>query len=518
MADTDKKETQETQEVKAILTQEEANKYALQIILRFFNGVNYTGFGITAETAATIETALKERETTEAGIVTPGDPAFNTEIYLATVMDEEAIPAALKEVLTLAQDQAGHEYEREAILGTLFYILTALEVEVATINALAIPGTFEEKATEAARKSLEENAKKRNEAIEARAERLKEAFKEENPDFFTLPSYKSILPRQYSMINNALMNELAGLTGKKPINAGAHDLPVLTRGKREISTYVIATYPLEDGITSSLTEQERNISDAIMSICLQAEEEGRPAAFTAETLYRVMPGRGEKPSEEMAAAIDETIEKYRHLELEIDATEEMRARNLIADNEAFYLKDFFINATQGRYKANNGRTTKAWVLNSRPLILNYALKTNQIITIQTKNLAIEKVKNGKASGEILPMTDQRRAMTSYMMRRIAVMKHDDETAREALRSHNRRRAKDSTLKEKTLDDFRKQSNIILFDSLFKSTGAESDNRETARRNRDFCFEVLDYWKTTGYIKGYSKQMKGRAIRGIIITI
>ena len=522
MANTDKKETQETQEVKANLTQEEARTYAYQIALRFLDGPNYKAFGITEETDATIKRAARDRITPEARIVTPGDPAFNTDIYLAAVTDENAMPAALKEVLTLAQDQAGSDYEKEAVLGTLFYILTALEVEVVTVNALAAPGTLEEKSAEAARRSAEENTKKLNEVIEARAAKLREAFREEHPEFFNSPVYYSILPRQYSMINNALMNELAGATGKKPINAGAYDLPVLTRGsgkrKKDISTYVMAAYPPEDGITSSLTEQERNVSDALMSICLQAEEEGRPAAFTAETLYRVMPGRGERPSEEMAATIEETVEKYRHLDIEVDATEEMRARNLIADNEEFYIKDSFISAKQGTYKANNGRTIKAWVLNSRPPILDYALKTKQIITIQTKNLAIEKVKNGKASGEILSMTDQRRAMTSYMMRRIAVMKHDDETAREALRSYNRRKAKDGTLKEKTIDDFRKQSNIILFESLFKSTGAESDNRETARRNRDFCFDVLDYWKTTGYIKDYSKQTKGRAIRGIIIII
>ena len=185
MANTDKKETQETQEVKANLTQEEARTYAYQIALRFLDGPNYKAFGITEETDATIKRAARDRITPEARIVTPGDPAFNTDIYLAAVTDENAMPAALKEVLTLAQDQAGSDYEKEAVLGTLFYILTALEVEVVTVNALAAPGTLEEKSAEAARKSAEENTKKLNEAIEARAAKLREAFREEHPEIFS---------------------------------------------------------------------------------------------------------------------------------------------------------------------------------------------------------------------------------------------------------------------------------------------------------------------------------------------
>jgi GH24 family phage-related lysozyme (muramidase) len=114
------------------------------------------------------------------------------------------------------------------------------------------------------------------------------------------------------------------------------------------------------------------------------------------------------------------------------------------------------------------------------------------------------------------MNAERQAMTGYMMRRISVMKHDKEEAKEALRRYNRKRAKDKTLEEKPLEAFRTQSDTILFDSVFTAVGNESTSRELNRRNRQFCCQALDYWKAAGYIKGYCQQKKGRSITGVTI--
>ena len=76
--------------------------------------------------------------------------------------------------------------------------------------------------------------------------------------------------------------------------------------------------------------------------------------------------------------------------------------------------------------------------------------------------------------------------------------------------------KDPTLEEKPLAAFRKQSDTILFATLFKETGTETTNRDRIMDNRNFCFDVLDYWKATGYIKGYKQQTKGRSITGVDI--
>lgn len=333
-----------------------------------------------------------------------------------------------------------------------------------------------------------------------------------------LPKLQSLVPVQHTMPNNTLMNDLAGATGKQPINAGAYDMTVIPAKKRqkEITTFVMADYEPEKGIVSNLSEYERDVSDAIMSIWEQAKREGKPAAFTTDSLYRAMPGRGERASPQQKGAITKAAEKFLHLWLDIDATEELRKRGIIGDGDTYHVKDYYLRAQEHVYKAKGGQPVRAWLITGEPLILNYAKMTGQLLTVPAQYLAIEKVKQGKISGELLTMNAQRQAMTSYMLRRIAVMKHDLKRAKDAMRNHERRRKKDSNLEYLPLSAFREQSDTILFDSLFKATGAENNSRELMRRNRDFCFSVLDYWKATGYIKNYSQQIKGRNITGIVI--
>lgn len=295
-------------------------------------------------------------------------------------------------------------------------------------------------------------------------------------------------------------------------------MPVIpaTKRQKEITVYVMADYEPEKGIVSNLTEYERDVSDAIMSIWEQAKREGKPAAFTTDSLYRAMPGRGERASPQQKGAITKAAEKFLHLYLDIDATDELRKRGVIGAGDTYHVKDYYLRAQEHIYKAKGGQPVRAWLMTGEPLILNYAKLTGQLLTVPAQYLAIEKIKQGKASGELVTMNAPRQAMTSYMLRRIAVMKHDLKRAKETMRSYNRRRKKDKTLEELPLAAFREQSDTILFESLFKATGTESTNREVTRRNREFCFDVLDYWKASGYIRDYQQQTKGRRISGIII--
>lgn len=333
-----------------------------------------------------------------------------------------------------------------------------------------------------------------------------------------LPKLQSLIPIQHTMPNNTLMNDLAGARGTLSINAGAYDLPVIpaTKRQKEITIYVMADYEPEKGIVSNLTEYERNISDAIMSIWEQAQRERKPAAFTTDSLYRAMPGRGDRASPQQKGAITKAIEKFLHLYLDIDATDELRKRKVIGPGDTYHIKDYYLRAQEHIYKAKGVQPVRAWLMTGEPLILNYAKLTGQLLTVPTRYLAIEKVKQNKASGELITMNAPRQAMTSYMLRRIAIMKHDVKRAKDALRSYNRRRNKDKTLEGRPLTAFREQSDIILFETLFKATGTTSTNRERNRRNKKFCFSVLDYWKITGYIKQYKQQTKVCSITGIII--
>jgi hypothetical protein len=311
-----------------------------------------------------------------------------------------------------------------------------------------------------------------------------------------LPLVQGIRPTAHTMPNNALMNTLQQ---KPAINAGAFDMVVANaKGRRkEITAYTMIEFdPGETSIKitdAHLSEYERQVSDAVISLWIEAVKEKLPPIFTPDMIFRAMPGGSDTASPQQKGAITKTIEKFRRLHITVDATEEMRKRGVIGSNATFKLDNFYLSATHAEYKVKNGgQTVNAYKIDTEPIILTYCTMTKQLLTVPAKYLAVEKVKKGRASGELVTMTADRQAMTGYMLRRIAVMKHD-------------RKNKVQT-----------QSNVILFDTLFSETGTKTDNRKQTMINRNFCFDVLDYWKVSGFIKGYTKQEKGRSITGIVI--
>jgi hypothetical protein len=212
-------------------------------------------------------------------------------------------------------------------------------------------------------------------------------------------------------------------------------------------------------------------------------------------IYRSMPGGSDKASPQQKGAITKAIEKFRRLHITVDATEEMRKRGIIPGNATYKIDNFYLSATHAEYKVKNGgQTVNAYRLDAEPIILTYCRLTSQLLTVPAKYIEIQKVKKGRASGELVTMTADRQAMTGYMLRRIAVMKHDKR------------------------NKVQQQSNVILFDTLFAETGTKTDNRKQTMINRNFCFYVLDYWKATGFIAGYQQQQKGRTVTGIIISL
>ena len=306
---------------------------------------------------------------------------------------------------------------------------------------------------------------------------------------------QSVIPSKHIMANNSLMNEI---TSKKAINAGAFDLDV--GKKRKLTAYTMVSYDQDKNekgelILSKLTEYERQVSDAIITIWEESTKAGLPPEFTTDMVYRYMPGSGDRPSAQQAGAITRTIEKFRNLSIYIDITDEMRARGVIPDNENLVFDDKYISAIRVKRRIKNGgQTVTAYHLHTEPLILTYCKMTNQLITVSPKLLEVKKVKKGKLTTEAVAMTQERQAITGYLLRRIAIMKRDKKNKKS------------------------KQSDTILFSTLFDAIGITTPDKQKAADIRKFCFDVLEYYKAEKYITGYDKQIKGRSIAGIIIEL
>lgn len=305
---------------------------------------------------------------------------------------------------------------------------------------------------------------------------------------------QTIMPKYHIMPNNSLANYLSKYDA---INAGAFDLPVINKkGKRkEITAYTIASIAGTE-LTVKLTEYERQVSDAIISIWVEAQKQGLPPEFTIDMVFRAMPGSGDKASPQQAGAITKTIEKLRQLKIYVDVTEEMRKKGLITDKETLIFDDMYLSAARVTRKIKNGgQTVRAYHIHTEPIILSYSKMTKQLITVPAAWLEVKKVKNGKPTNEALPMTQERQSITGYIMRRIALIKYD------------RKKSKAAT-----------QSNIIIFKTLFEDIGIENPDKFKSADIRNFCFSLLDFYKSKGIILDYKKQTEGRSITGIKILM
>lgn len=339
-----------------------------------------------------------------------------------------------------------------------------------------------------------------------------------------LTSLQGLTPTAHTMPNNPLMNALQQKHIIEPAGEGkGWDLIVAnaTTKRKEITAFVMATYdPGDTGIQitdAKLTEHERQVSDAVVSLWIEATQEKLPPIFTVSQIFRAMPGGSDQPSPQQKGAITKTLEKFSRLHIYMDATEEMRRRGIINDQQKWIVDEDYLMWRRHTVTTKNGKKiAQGYQIVSQPIMLTYSNLTKQLLTVPAKNIAIEKVKHGVPSGELIAMSADRQAMTGYIVRRLATMKHDHEKAKDNKRKYDAKRKNDPTLEDKPLSAFAGQEHTIKFETLFTESGVATANRDRTMDNRNFCFDVLEYQKAIGYIKGYEKQTKGRTITGVKI--
>lgn len=323
---------------------------------------------------------------------------------------------------------------------------------------------------------------------------ITEKMQEQKKEIITV--LQTVIPKYHIIPNTALSNYLTSGDLSKPF-----DLKVINKkGKqKEITNFTIVSYDPNSNVAKvaeNMTEYERGVYNAICSVYKEAIENGQPPIFTTDILYRAMPGSGDKPSSQKKGAITKAIEKHRLTYIDSDITEELKAKKLIPDDvEEVKLNDFILSvkAVKVRMK-NGGQQVTAYMINSIPLLLEYGQLTNNLITVSRKWLDIKQVKNGKPTQFALLMTQERQAMTGYLIRRIKIMQNDKKNKKPT------------------------QSNTILFATLFDAIGQKNPSRDKALNTRKSCYAILDYYKAEKIITDYEEQRKGRSVTGVKIIL
>lgn len=317
-------------------------------------------------------------------------------------------------------------------------------------------------------------------------------------------------PDEHVCPNTKISNKLNSLIGQKGM------VSVGKKKRNDLLTYC-SINPVNDShvdIPESFTEFDRVVQDAVSSIW---EYGNGSHVFTTDMLYRVIVASSTaRPSSRMKEQIEESLEKQYCLVADIDATDEVNAclkRSKKPCIEKACYNDRILSLK--RITIRNGmQYIKGYQINSEPILLSYAKETKKILTTKSDLLDIKKIDaEGNVTSERLSNSYGHVLIKQYLWRRIMIMRRDEKDAKDRLRKYVNRHPDT----EKSEKDFRNQQRVILFRSTFDDAGIATTNRAVQKRNRDYIFQVLDFWKAKNFITNYEvKRGERNTVTGVHI--
>lgn len=308
---------------------------------------------------------------------------------------------------------------------------------------------------------------------------------------------------------------------KKPlINGGPVDLPMPLRGAADMEIYFAISDTANPAAQPyNLTMDEETLLSAAFSVWKYAEDHNVSPTFTNDTIYELLPGEGRRASDARSKEMDRTWKRLESERIEIDATNEMRARNLIGDDDNWHFSEMALYLLTG-YGTIAGKEMVTYTITRKPIILQYLEATGQYGSIKASLLKIRKTTRPEKNvsktwgiGAAVSMNAERQGIVIYLAKRIGIMRNDIARATESAKTYNTRH-KDEP--QKSIGEYRKTQDVILLDAVLKEIDTPLHDRGKRQAVREFCLQVLDFWEAKKHIAGYKLQKKGRLITGIKI--
>lgn len=315
------------------------------------------------------------------------------------------------------------------------------------------------------------------------------------PKFHVAPTHKLV---------NSLTQQTRDLDPKQDIISIVVD--VAKRGaKKSVLTTCLLSYEGENlKITGrkQFLEYDRAVYNAVVSLYLAGN-----TIITCNMIWRTMNGKTEQEQATPAqqAEVEESLEKLRFMRAQIDCSAEFEMRHISLEGDRINgggYDDTLLHLKVRWLKTAKGQSYRAYEILATPILYEYsAAAGKQLQTQDIKTLDVKKLdRKGKPTTHSLEYTTQRVVIKSYLLRRIKGMKGDNNLDSKCI----------------ALRDYRKDG--TAHDGLYTIAGhpelsqpapdnmteAEKTKRKnTARYIREDAELMLKYWKTTGYIKGYT---------------
>jgi hypothetical protein len=309
-------------------------------------------------------------------------------------------------------------------------------------------------------------------------------------------------PERYIAPNNTLINKMST---EPLINAGAVDITVSQ--EKEITTYaMILDAENEQAAPYNLPNFERIVSTAIGSIYIQAKKDGYERVIvTPASIYKAMPGGGDRVTPKAAKLIDKAVEKMRGRKVIIDATSELAAYKKIRSDEKFLIDDFMIHAKRGVYICRNRKETVGWEIYTKPALFEYAEKSGELVNVPAKVMQTPAMQGAKQ----ISINETRRELWDYLVRRIVVIKRAYDKAKDESRY---KRNEGKTIEQ--IMTKHGKSPVIIYQTAFNAVNITTSNRAVLKENRDFCKWLLTYWKKLEFICDFREVKQGNTCKGI----
>lgn len=411
--------------------------------------------------------------------------------------------------------------------GAARWIFSLFRVQVEALAALTpIGGATEEEA----RRNYETNKEHTERARGIATDRARELYPKEVP-----VEIMTGLPASHFVSLGPFINTLFDTEWKN-----GETLSYKWADGRINTAVVTSDAPLEMVLGRPGTEYERQVSDALCSLALAAEEAGVLPVFDMQMLYGAMPGGSTNPSEASRKRTDEILNTFGASRIRISLKDEAarinkqtgrpRADSLRPDEVEFN----GVYAPWDRITAKRaGNVVKdAFILYRQPFPLIYGRATGQITSYPSRYMVIHEITKGPGgkpsqTAATVAMTEQRKAMTGYILRYIAIAKNDYQTARKKLNQYNSRRRREEKsaqeegqalhIKERSIENYTKFGKIT-FSAVMTAAGIIDPSREIRRRCREFIYLVLDNQVCYGNIAGYTLQPDEKRPTGVKLEL
>ena len=195
------------------------------------------------------------------------------------------------------------------------------------------------------------------------------------------------------------------------------------QNRKSVPVYMSLMYDGEQGkLSKKLEAFDKEVYNAVSSQFhyWNLASPGQPLYITPQEIHRIMNGKqgklgSAKPSATQIKRICRSVDKMRHIDFEMDISEEINARYITINDERVIsgkVKDYFLNATQVSFTTDRGNPVTGYRINTEPIFYTYQAAKKHVIYVDFKLLD---------TGEALSDGENVAEFKGYLLLQIALM-------------------------------------------------------------------------------------------------